>query len=242
MTGSRSLSQDDTGNLVRGNIRDDRRLDLMQAKDISLPAAAIPADEAESEETASAAEVPAISIEPPASPSAQEIPEETAPEAQAPSAARIYPFRRASRIRGQRRRRRPLLPACLIRTVAEIVQEDMENDQLLQLTAVLAKLGSLDDILNYAFEQTSRHNYSNALFAYKQALSRYHAQALRCNTKLPVAGCIHSQMDSPAFGAGLQIHIAHSRILPHPSSNLIGNLFYLIQFRPFYPQHRWIVK
>ena len=155
----------------------------MQAKDIPLPAAAIPADEAESEETASAAEVPAISIEPPVSPSAQEIPEETAapeetaPEAQAPSAARIYPFRRASRIRGQRRRRRPLLPACLIRTVAEIVQEDMENDQLLQLTAVLAKLGSLDDILNYAFEQTSRHNYSNALFAYKQALSRYHADS-----------------------------------------------------------------
>ncbi len=64
-------------------------------------------------------------------------------------------------------------PAVLVKTVAEIVHEDMENDRLLKLTAAIAKLGSLDDILDYAFNQKSRHNYSNAIFAYKRALTRY---------------------------------------------------------------------
>ena len=65
------------------------------------------------------------------------------------------------------------LPDILRKTIQDIVREDMENDQLLKLTAVIAKLGSLDDILDYAFEQSSRHNYSNAIFAYKRALDRY---------------------------------------------------------------------
>jgi len=64
-------------------------------------------------------------------------------------------------------------PAKIVPTIAEIVHEDMENDQLLKLTAVLSKLGSLDDILDYAYEQKLRHNYSNSLFAYKQALIKY---------------------------------------------------------------------
>ena len=64
-------------------------------------------------------------------------------------------------------------PAILQKTIREIVQEDMENDKLLKLTAAIAKLGSLDDILDYAFEQANRHNYSNAIFAYKRALERY---------------------------------------------------------------------
>ena len=64
-------------------------------------------------------------------------------------------------------------PAVLVKTVAEIVHEDMENDRLLKLTAAIAKLGSLDDILDYAFNQKNRHNYSNAIFAYKRALTRY---------------------------------------------------------------------
>jgi hypothetical protein len=64
-------------------------------------------------------------------------------------------------------------PAVIIKTIADIVHEDMENDHLLKLTAVIAKLGSLDDILDYAFEQKTRHNYFNALFAYKRALIRY---------------------------------------------------------------------
>ena len=67
---------------------------------------------------------------------------------------------RAPHRRGQKHRRYPLLPVAPQRTIAEIVQEDMENDQLLKLTAVLAKLGSLDDLLDYAFEQKNRHNYS----------------------------------------------------------------------------------
>lgn len=65
------------------------------------------------------------------------------------------------------------LPAKIVPTVAEIVCQDMENDHLLKLTAVLSKLGSLDDLLDYAHEQKSRHNYSNSLFAYKQALIKY---------------------------------------------------------------------
>ena len=67
------------------------------------------------------------------------------------------------------------LPALCIRTVADIVREDMENDQLLKLTAVIAKLGSLDALLDYAFDQQTRHNHQNAIFAYKQALIRYRA-------------------------------------------------------------------
>ncbi len=65
------------------------------------------------------------------------------------------------------------LPVILHQTVLEQVAQDMENDQLLKITAVLAKLGSLDAILDYAAEQTARHNFSNAIFAYKQALRRY---------------------------------------------------------------------
>lgn len=84
---------------------------------------------------------------------------------------------RAPHRRGQKHRRYPLLPVAPQRTIAEIVQEDMENDQLLKLTAVLAKLGSLDDLLDYAFEQKNQHNYSNAIFAYKQALTRYHSDS-----------------------------------------------------------------
>lgn len=68
-------------------------------------------------------------------------------------------------------------PVPLYKTVAEIVREDMENDQLLKLTAAIAKLGSLDDILDYAYEQKQRHNYSNAIFAYKRALDRYQNDA-----------------------------------------------------------------
>jgi len=68
-------------------------------------------------------------------------------------------------------------PAVLVKTVAEIVHEDMENDRLLKLTAAIAKLGSLDDILDYAFNQKNRHNYSNAIFAYKRALVRYQNDA-----------------------------------------------------------------
>ena len=68
-------------------------------------------------------------------------------------------------------------PAVLVKTVAEIVHEDMENDRLLKLTAAIAKLGSLDDILDYAFSQKNRHNYSNAIFAYKRALARYQEDA-----------------------------------------------------------------
>jgi hypothetical protein len=65
------------------------------------------------------------------------------------------------------------LPAKIVPTIAEVVHQDMENDHLLKLTAVLSKLGSLDDLLDYAHEQKSRHNYSNSLFAYKQALIKY---------------------------------------------------------------------
>jgi len=64
-------------------------------------------------------------------------------------------------------------PVRVTETVAEIVQKDMENDRLLKLTAALAKLSSLDAILDYAYEQKARHNYSNALFAFKQALHKY---------------------------------------------------------------------
>lgn len=65
------------------------------------------------------------------------------------------------------------LPAPLTQTIAEIVHRDMENDHLLKLTAALAKLTSLDAILDYAYEQQSRHNYANALFAFRQALHTY---------------------------------------------------------------------
>lgn len=68
-------------------------------------------------------------------------------------------------------------PALLQRTVAEIVREDIENDRLLKLTVVIAKLVSLDDILNYAYEQRERHNSFNALFAYKKALLRYRSDS-----------------------------------------------------------------
>jgi colicin import membrane protein len=67
------------------------------------------------------------------------------------------------------------LPAVISKTIAEIVQEDMENDNLLKLTAAIAKLGSLDAILDYAFSQNERHNHSNAIFAYRRALERYHS-------------------------------------------------------------------
>jgi len=69
------------------------------------------------------------------------------------------------------------LPAVPQKTIAEIVQEDMENDRLLKLTIAIAKLGSLDDILDYAYEQKQRRNDFNALFAYKRALARYHTDA-----------------------------------------------------------------
>lgn len=65
------------------------------------------------------------------------------------------------------------LPVPLTQTIAEIVHRDMENDHLLKLTAALAKLPSLDAILDYAYEQQSRHNYANALFAFRQALHTY---------------------------------------------------------------------
>ena len=68
-------------------------------------------------------------------------------------------------------------PALLHKTVAEIVHEDIENDRLLKLTVVIAKLVSLDDILDYAYEQKERHNSFNALFAYKKALVRYQSEA-----------------------------------------------------------------
>lgn len=60
--------------------------------------------------------------------------------------------------------RKSFPPAVLTDTVAVMVKNDMENDHLLKLTAALAKLNSLDAILDYAYEQKSRHNYSNALF------------------------------------------------------------------------------
>ena len=69
------------------------------------------------------------------------------------------------------------LPARLTETIAEIVRKDMENDRLLKLTAALSKLNSLDAILDYAYEQKARHNYSNALFAFKQALHKYETDA-----------------------------------------------------------------
>ncbi len=69
--------------------------------------------------------------------------------------------------------RKSLPPAVLTDTVAAMVKNDMENDHLLKLTAALAKLNSLDAILDYAYEQKSRHNFSNALFAFRQALRRY---------------------------------------------------------------------
>ena len=69
--------------------------------------------------------------------------------------------------------RKSFPPAVLTDTVAVMVKNDMENDHLLKLTAALAKLNSLDAILDYAYEQKSRHNYSNALFAFRQALRRY---------------------------------------------------------------------
>lgn len=65
------------------------------------------------------------------------------------------------------------LPDILRKSIRDIVAQDMENDELLKLTAVLAKLSSLDAILDYAAQQAARHNFSNAIFAYKRALLRY---------------------------------------------------------------------
>lgn len=136
------------------------------------PVPAAPA--AITEETAAEPSAP-IPPAAPVSEAAAEPADAAVPEPVAAVPARVYPFHRSERsLRGRQRRRLCWLPAVLTRTVADIVREDMENDQLLKLTAVLAKLGSLDDLLDYAFDQKDRHNYSNALFAYKQALSRYH--------------------------------------------------------------------
>lgn len=64
-------------------------------------------------------------------------------------------------------------PAVITLSVAERVKRDMENAKLLKLTAVIAKLPSLDSILEYAYDQTRRKAYGNAIFAFKQALERY---------------------------------------------------------------------
>lgn len=69
------------------------------------------------------------------------------------------------------------LPACVCPTVAERVASDMQNAKLLKLTAVLAKLGSLDALLDYAYAQKDLGAYENAIFAFKQALERYHGDA-----------------------------------------------------------------
>lgn len=69
------------------------------------------------------------------------------------------------------------LPACLCSTVAERVARDMQNAKLLKLTAVLAKLGSLDALLDYAYAQKELGAYENAIFAFKQALERYQSDA-----------------------------------------------------------------
>lgn len=65
------------------------------------------------------------------------------------------------------------LPALVTPTVAERVAADMENAKLLKLTAVLAKLSSLDALLDYAYAQKNIGAYENAIFAFKQALERY---------------------------------------------------------------------
>lgn len=66
-----------------------------------------------------------------------------------------------------------LLPALLLPTIIDVVRKDMENAKLLKLTAVLAKLNSLDSLLDYAYEQKNRNAYENSIFAFKQALERY---------------------------------------------------------------------
>ena len=93
-----------------------------------------------------------------------------------PAAKKSLPAKEATLITGEEPApvvRKSLPPAVLTDTVATMVKNDMENDHLLKLTAALAKLNSLDAILDYAYDQKSRHNYSNALFAFRQALRRY---------------------------------------------------------------------
>ena len=69
------------------------------------------------------------------------------------------------------------LPVCVYPTVAERVASDMQNAKLLKLTAVLAKLSSLDALLDYAYAQKDLGAYENAIFAFKQALERYREDA-----------------------------------------------------------------
>lgn len=64
-------------------------------------------------------------------------------------------------------------PALIITPIIDLVKNDMENAKLLKLTAVIAKLPSLDSILEYAYDQNRQKAYSNSIFAFKQALDLY---------------------------------------------------------------------
>ena len=48
-----------------------------------------------------------------------------------------------------------------------------DGAEVLQLTEVISRLDSLDDLLDYAFSQSNERHYRNAIFAYKKAIERY---------------------------------------------------------------------
>jgi len=64
-------------------------------------------------------------------------------------------------------------PAILSETIAQIVQRDMENTRLKRVHNTLSNLNSLDAILDYAYEEKVRFNYSNALLAFEKALQKF---------------------------------------------------------------------
>ncbi|WP_091833360.1 tetratricopeptide repeat protein [Propionispira arboris] len=65
------------------------------------------------------------------------------------------------------------LPALIPVTVQEQIKADIEKHKLAELDTVLQKLTSLDALLDYAYAQNTRHNYSIAIAAFQKTLHKY---------------------------------------------------------------------
>lgn len=55
----------------------------------------------------------------------------------------------------------------------EQIEKEIESTKKQRLSEELEKLNSLDEILDYAYEQKEHKQYVNSLFAFKQALKKY---------------------------------------------------------------------